>query len=263
MTSRADAIKRIFSAVGPTYDLVNRLLTLGLDVAWRKRAARLARRGGGRRWLDVCSGTGDMARALTRVAPRGVKVTASDFSMPMLRFASRKATRRPFDRVCSELPRLPFPDASFDLATISFATRNINLDRPALQECFHEVCRVLRPGGRLVNLETSQPPNRFLRTLFHLYVRTAVKPLGRAISGSPSGYAYLSSTIPRFYEAPVLAGILRTSGFERVTYQHDFFGAVAIHTAVKKAEPLSASGKERRSSGQTRGCPPPRLYDIG
>jgi len=242
MPHKIDAIKKIFSEVGPTYDLTNKVLTFGLDVVWRRRVVRLARRGGGRRWLDVCSGTGDMALALTRAAPRGVGVTAADFSMPMLRYASRKAVRRPFPRVCAALPRLPFGDATFDLVTLSFATRNINLSRSALRASFREIFRVLKPGGRFLNLETSQPPNRFLRSLFQFYVRTAVRPLGGAISGSRRGYAYLSSTVPRFHGAPELARILAESGFECVSYRHLFFGAAAVHTAWRREEesPLSA-----------------------
>lgn len=233
MPRKIEAIKKIFSEVGPTYDLVNKVLTFGLDVVWRRRAVRLARRGGGRRWLDVCSGTGDMALALTRAAPPGVAVTAADFSMPMLRYASRKAALRPFPRLCAALPRLPFGDAAFDLVTLSFATRNINLSRSALRGSFREIHRILKPGGRFLNLETSQPPNRFLRSLFQFYVRTAVRPLGEAISGSRRGYAYLSSTVPRFYGAPELARILVESGFDRVSYQYLFFGAAAIHAAWK------------------------------
>lgn len=253
MSWREKGIKRIFSEVGPTYDLINRVLTFGLDVLWRKRAARLAARWGGRRWLDVCSGTGDMARALAHVAPSRVSITAVDFSLPMLKIAARKTSARPVSLVSAALPRLPFPDATFNLATMSFATRNINLDRAALRAAFAEIHRVLKPGGRFLNLETSQPPNRFLRALFHLYVRTAVKPLGRAISGSLSGYAYLSATIPRFYGAPLLTAVLADSGFGSVTHDSMFFGVAAVHAAVCRTirPPHAARTRKRQARGFT------------
>lgn len=174
-----------------------------------------------------------MARALVRAAPRGVVVTAADFSLPMLRFASRKASAPPYRRVCAALPRLAFADATFDQVTLAFATRNINLDRSALRSAFREILRVLKPGGRFLNLETSQPPNRFVRGLFHLYVRTAVRPLGEAISGSRSGYVYLSSTIRRFHDASALTAVLTEAGFEKVSHTRLFFGVAAVHSAWK------------------------------
>jgi demethylmenaquinone methyltransferase/2-methoxy-6-polyprenyl-1,4-benzoquinol methylase len=230
-----DRIKTIFAEVAPTYKRVNHALTLGLDIFWRKKAARLAARGGGRRWLDVCSGTGDMARALCRLAPSGVQVTAVDFSLPMLSRARRPGTRPGgIQPALAALPFLPFEGETFDLVTIAFATRNINTSPKSLLACFREFYRVLKPGGRFINLETSQPANPFIRTLFHLYIKTTVLTVGRTISGSRAGYTYLASTIPRFYDAPTLAVLFREAGFGTVSFQQLFFGAVAAHLAVRR-----------------------------
>jgi demethylmenaquinone methyltransferase/2-methoxy-6-polyprenyl-1,4-benzoquinol methylase len=227
-------VRKIFAEVAPTYELINHVLTLGLDIHWRKKAAGKAVVADGRHWLDVGTGTGDMARALRRLAPRGVLITAVDFSLPMLRraFVGGHIGNR-FERTVAALPSLPFGNATFDLVTISFATRNINTGGKALAACFREFHRILKPGGRFVNLETSQPANPFIKTLFHLYIKTMVRTVGRTISGSRAGYSYLASTISRFFDAPALAALLKEAGFGPVTFTRLLFGAAAVHLAVK------------------------------
>ena len=225
-------IRKIFNEVAPTYERVNRVLTLGLDGRWRKKAARAAAQAGGKLWLDVCSGTGNMAQNLARLAPLGTKVVALDFSPAMLRLASEKPEAQAAF-VMSDVKNLPFPSDRFDLITISFATRNINLSRDLLLCTFQEFRRVLAPGGRFVNLETSQPESEVVRKVFHLYVRAMVKPVGYRLSGSKAGYAYLASTIPRFYGADDLSDLLGQAGFRTVGNRPLFFGAAAIHTAIK------------------------------
>jgi demethylmenaquinone methyltransferase/2-methoxy-6-polyprenyl-1,4-benzoquinol methylase len=133
----------------------------------------------------------------------------------------------------SDVKTLPFADQSLDLITLSFATRNINLSKEVLVRTFAEFRRVLRPGGRLVTVETSQPPSRFIRRGFHLHVKLLVKPIGSRVSGSRRGYAYLAHTIPRFYPADELAEILGQAGFSDVAYKRLFFGVAAIHQAIR------------------------------
>ncbi len=227
-------IQNIFAEVPETYELVNHALTLGLDILWRKKAARFASSLGGARWIDVCSGTGETACYLSRAAGDGTRVFATDFSMPMLSKALRKPETRSIAFVLSDIRELPFEDGAFDLVTISFATRNINLNRDVLEACFREFRRVLKPGGCFINLETSQPPSPFVRTLFHWYVKSLVKPVGTALSGSNAGYTYLSRTIPRFYAADELAGILRAAGFDGVRYRRLFMGVAAIHHGFRR-----------------------------
>jgi demethylmenaquinone methyltransferase/2-methoxy-6-polyprenyl-1,4-benzoquinol methylase len=145
---------------------------------------------------------------------------------------SQKRYMRP-EPVAADVRRLPFSDVAFDLVTVSFAMRNINLSRDILGETFREFYRVLKPGGRFVNIETSQPRSRLLRRVFHAYVRAAVKPIGSRISGSIPGYAYLASTIPRFYPPEGLVALLRRAGFSEVTWRRLSWGITAIHLAVK------------------------------
>jgi len=228
-----NGIKKVFSEVPRTYDLLNHLLTFGLDKRWRAKAAEIAAQGGGDKWIDVCTGTGDMAIALLRRSEESTFVYVSDFSEPMLEKARVKSETGRLQFITADLRSLPFQDSFFDLVTISFATRNINTSREHLCECFSEVYRVLKPGGRFVNLETSQPESGLVRFLFHLYVKIFVKIIGRLISGSKKAYNYLSHTIPRFYTAEKLTDILLKTGYKEVRIHKMFMGISAVHRAVK------------------------------
>ncbi len=227
------SLQNIFSEVPQTYEMVNHVLTMGFDMVWRKRAARLAARSGGQRWLDICSGTGDMAMLLRNMASPQTMVLSQDFCMPMLRKCMSKPGSDNISFCISNARHHSFKDSTFDVATISFATRNINADRNILTQYFREFHRILKPGGKFINLETSQPQNKILKRLFHLYVRNAVMPIGYAISGSKSAYKYLSKTIPDFFGAEELSDILYEAGFKSVNFTRMTFGACAIHIAVK------------------------------
>jgi demethylmenaquinone methyltransferase/2-methoxy-6-polyprenyl-1,4-benzoquinol methylase len=120
-----------------------------------------------------------------------------------------------------------------DVLSISFATRNINITRDDLKFSFIEIRRVLKTGGRFVNLETSQPKSHVIRSIFHLYVRTFVRPVGYAVSGSKSAYAYLSDTIPKFYPSEELRRILMEAGYRDVEVHKILFGVAAIHIGIK------------------------------
>jgi demethylmenaquinone methyltransferase/2-methoxy-6-polyprenyl-1,4-benzoquinol methylase len=229
----ARPLREIFGEVAATYETANRVLTLGLDRRWRRAAARRAAREGGGRWLDVCSGTGEMAGLLARLAPARTQIIGLDFSLPMLSLARTKTMPGPVLFVLGDARRLPFPASSFDLVTISFATRNLNVSGEILADTFRELHRVLKPGGRFVNLETSQPENKVIRGLFHAYVRLVVRRVGFLISGSMPGYVYLSSSIPRFHGAKALLSILKAAGFASVSVERLLFGAAAIHISRK------------------------------
>jgi len=237
MTRSTNGLQEVFSEVAGSYDLLNHILTLGLDVSWRRRAARAGARLGGTAWLDVCSGPGEMARDLARLAPRGVQVIAADFTPAMVEASLEKSRRSGVRFVLSEAGALPFADGTFDLVAISFAARNINTRRELLVGRFREFHRVLRPGGAFLNLETSQPPQGLVRAVFYAYIKTLVKPLGSLISGSKAGYAYLSSTISRFYDADQLAALILEAGFTSVSVKRFLFGAAAVHLAGKQQKP--------------------------
>jgi demethylmenaquinone methyltransferase/2-methoxy-6-polyprenyl-1,4-benzoquinol methylase len=226
-------VQRIYTEVAKTYELVNHVLTLGLDIRWRKKAAQIAAQKGGTLWLDVCSGTGEMAQNLSILSGEGVDIFAVDFSHPMLKKAMEKRNVPNLFPIIAEAGGLPFPDESFDLVSISFATRNLNPRQEILESYMKEFNRILKPGGHFVNLETSQPSVKIIRKLFHFYVNWIVRSVGWILSGSKTGYRYLSFTIPRFYSPDEFVKILRQSGFSHVEYRQLFLGISAIHLAKK------------------------------
>lgn len=227
-----EGLQRVFGEIAPRYALINRVLTFGLDEWFRRRAARMAAAAPGGVWLDVCSGTGEFATLLGRVAPEGTLVVAADFSLPML----ARAGLRPGSAgrmVAARAAALPFPDDSLDLVAISFATRNVASSPEGLEATLREFHRVLRPGGRFVNLETSQPPSGLLRRVFHGYVGLVVPRVGGVLSGSRAGYAYLARSIMAFGDAATFSGLLRGAGFAEVGFRRLVSGAVAVHLARK------------------------------
>ncbi|MFW9794200.1 MAG: ubiquinone/menaquinone biosynthesis methyltransferase [Candidatus Thorarchaeota archaeon] len=226
-------ILKVFSEVAHQYEMVNHVLTFGLDIPWRKRAAQVAAVGGGTFWLEVCSGTGDMAVNLKKYASPETRLVVSDFSLPMLSRAKEKDELQTTSISLADSMDLPFSDNIFDLVIISFATRNITPTREKLVRFLKEFHRVLKPGGRFINLETSQPTWTPFRIAFRFYTKQMVKLIGRLISGSKTGYAYLAHTVSRFFNADDLSDILYASGFSKVCYVTMTFGAVAIHRAVK------------------------------
>lgn len=222
-------IQRIFSEIHDKYEIVNHIVTLGLDIYWRRKGAKFVIREGGGLFLDVCTGTGEMALTLAENGKR--KVIALDFCFPMMK---RGKERNPsINFVMGEAEKLPFKDETFNAITISFATRNINVNRENLLKCFREFRRVLKKGGKFFSLETTQPQKKIWRFIFHLYVKKIVKPVGSFISGSGPAYTYLSRTIPDFYDAEELRKILFDAGFSRVSYRKFFPGVVALHIAEK------------------------------
>ena len=236
-------IQTFYSRIWGSYELINRILTLGLDARWRKKAAKRAVKTSLRqdRFLDICSGTGQTAVYLGKRLPYSARIFAADFSSQMLNEAAEKINKKGLKNIrftLTDALHLPFADNSFDIVTITFATRNLNANEGHLLKAFREFHRVLKPGGCFLNLETSQPASAIIKKLFHIYIKLTVKPIGRLISGSASSYAYLSTSIRSFCSAPELEVILRDAGFETVEYRTFLFGAVALHTSCKnKANP--------------------------
>ncbi len=226
-------LRTLFSEVPKNYELVNHVITFGLDILWRRKAARIASQCEGRLLLDMCTGTGEMARNLQRLSGGNSLVIGADFCHEMLTKAQESSGLSNLSFVETEAAGLPFGDNALDLITVAFGTRNLNINRQMLGETFREFRRALRPGGRFLIIETSQPPYSIIRWILHAYVRVFAKPVGTAISRSSAGYSYLSHTIRTFYTAEELKTILLDSGFSTVAFNRLLFGIAAIHQAVK------------------------------
>jgi len=221
-------VREMFAAIAPRYDATNRLLTAGADEGWRKRAVAELRAPAGGTILDLCCGTGDLAFHLARTDP-SLHVTGIDFCAPMLDGARHRAARE--DRggrttfVEGDVMQLPFPDASFDGATMGFSMRNV-VDIVAT---LREARRVLRPGARFVNLDVSRVPNALIRRFFNLYFYGLVPLIGGAVGGSKTAYRYLPNSLTNYPDADALAEHFRSAGFNDVRYVRLGLGAIAIH----------------------------------
>jgi demethylmenaquinone methyltransferase / 2-methoxy-6-polyprenyl-1,4-benzoquinol methylase len=224
-------VREMFAAIAPRYDRANKLLTAGVDEAWRRRAvAELAAPHGGR-IADLCCGTGDLVFHLLRTDP-SLKVVGVDFTPPMLDGARARARREDpqarADFVEGDVTRLPFPDASFDGATMGFSMRNV-VD---VVGTLKEARRILRPGARFVNLDVTKPANPLVRRLFGLYFYGVVPLVGGLVGGSKTAYRYLPNSLTNFPGADGLAERFRTAGFRDVRTIRLGFGAIAIHVGV-------------------------------
>jgi len=222
----------MFGGIARRYDFLNHLLSLRRDVGWRKEAAREVPSEPGLRILDLCGGTGDLAVEIARPRPDST-VVCCDFCHEMLALASGKFARKGVAARCLALEadglRLPFSGATFDVVTVAFGVRNFSdMHRGLL-----EILRVLRPGGRLVVLEFTQPHAPVLAGLYRAYLRTMLPILGDRISGREGPYRYLARTIGEFPDPQGLAGQIREAGFAAVGWRTLTGGIVAIHTAYK------------------------------
>jgi len=220
----------MFDRVAGRYDTLNSVMTAGLHHRWRERAAERAELEPGDAALDVCCGTGDLALALAgRVGPGG-SVVGCDFSEPMLDLAREKATERGAVGVRFEWAdalSLPYDAGRFDAVTVGFGVRNLaDLDRG-----LHEMARVLRPGGRLVVLEITQPTRPPLSTFYSLWFDRIVPLLG-SFSSDPEAYSYLPESVRGFPPPPRLAEMMDGAGLERIRWTVLAGGIIAIHSGV-------------------------------
>ena len=216
-------VRAMFDRIAGPYDLMNSVMTAGLHHRWRERAADLARVGPGSRALDVATGTGDLAIEL---ASRGADVVGSDFSEGMLDVARRKAPALTWEQ--GNALALPYPDASFDAATVGFGARNFS----DLPQGLCEMARVVRPGGRVVVLEITTPQKPPLSTFFSLWFDRIVPMLGK-LAKEPEAYTYLPSSVKRFPGPQALGGELAAAGLTDVRWILTAGGIIALHSGTK------------------------------
>jgi demethylmenaquinone methyltransferase/2-methoxy-6-polyprenyl-1,4-benzoquinol methylase len=246
-------VRDVFTAIAPTYDRLNRIISLRFDQGWRRYA--VGRLGWERRpdgiYLDLCAGTLDFAATLARRPGFRGRIVAADFVPAMLRLGRDKA--KGLAPVTADALDLPFPDASFDGAMVGWGVRNlVDLDAGLA-----EAARVLRPGSRLVILEMTLPPQPGLRRLYEFYFRRVMPWIGRRISKHTTAYTWLPASTMAFPSPPELARRLAAQGFDGVSYRLFMGGVCALHvgTRVGGMQP-PLSHPERSEGAMPRGMPP-------
>lgn len=229
-----DGVGQMFDRIAPRYDLLNRLLSLRRDVAWRKRLSRYLPNQDNLHILDLASGTADVLLSLLRHSSRASRGTGIDLSVEMLRLGQYKIERAgadtALDLAAADAASLPFADESFDVATIAFGIRNF----ARFDDSLGEIRRVLGPGGRLLILEFSLPHNRLMRWAYLLYFRNILPRLGAVISGDSSAYTYLNKTVETFPYGKQFCDLLCSAGFQNVCHYPLTFGIATIYSADKR-----------------------------
>ncbi|MBN1381524.1 MAG: ubiquinone/menaquinone biosynthesis methyltransferase [Deltaproteobacteria bacterium] len=235
--SRHKPLFRIFNDINERYDLINRLFTWGMDKNWRDRLVTEMLKSRPQKVLDVGCGTGDLTIRIAQSAQENITVSGYDFSRPMLDIAERKArkciARERISFIHGDAAGMPFRDATFDCIGISFALRNLLFENPSAHQYLCEIFRVLKPGGKFLSVDSSQPQNKIIRWLDHLYLCTYVYTIGMVISGDRCAYKYLTRSAMNFDSPEQLEKRFLAAGFHKFFYQPLFFGAAAIYGATK------------------------------
>ena len=234
LTEKGRGIRDMFDRIAPRYDLLNRVLSLGIDRRWRRFAVRQLAVPRGGRVLDIATGTGDVALEIGRQTDASVKIVGSDFTQGMLVLGRDKIAASPYgDRIFlvnAPCEALPHPDRVFDGITIAFGIRNV-VDR---QQGLREMVRVLKPGGRAVILEFTTPRNGFFRAVYHFYFRRVLPWLGGLLSNR-SAYQYLPDSVLEFPDRETFKDMMEQAGFSDVRVYDLTGGIAAVHVGARSA----------------------------
>ena len=246
-----EKIRQMFDGIAPDYDRLNHLMSLGVDRSWRRRALReIVDAGRPQALLDIACGTGDFAIAIARRMHPGSRITGLDLSEGMLRVMRQKVAdaglEAQIDCLQGDCEALPFPDGTFDVATIAFGIRNFEHRETALRE----ILRVLRPGGRLVILELSVPENRLLRWAYNLYFQHFVPWIGGLVSGDKAAYKYLPASVQQFPDRRAWTATMQDCGYAGVRHKAYTLGLCRLYVG-EKAMP---AGTPPRPAGQRQSC---------
>ena len=236
-SEQARRVRAMFATIAARYDLLNHLLSGNVDRRWRRLVAEtlsVILANGEAQVLDVACGTGDLSLTLSQSG--NARILGLDFCRPMLEIAALKASKFGASKVGFLLPfveadalALPFPDRSFEAATIAFGLRNL----ASVETGLNELLRVLKPGGRLAVLEFSKPRMPLLRCLFRVYFEKLLPLLGGLISGSKSAYQYLPDSVSRFPDQNELSNLMIGAGFEDVSFRNLTGGIAALHLGTR------------------------------
>jgi demethylmenaquinone methyltransferase / 2-methoxy-6-polyprenyl-1,4-benzoquinol methylase len=225
---RKQMVLHLFDAIAPTYDLLNRVLSFGIDQVWRRAAAEALSPLHGKRILDLCCGTGDLTAVLRK---KGARPVSLDFSPNMIRRGIKKKAIDSRATV-SDASFLPFKDNAFNAAAIAFGARNI----PDLTRFLKETSRVLIPGGNLVILELVRPETRLIKPIYRIYLNHVLPFIGKMISRNGWAYAYLAQTIATFIDPETLIHMMKQNGFEHIRCFRLTAGIAALISGTNQKE---------------------------
>jgi demethylmenaquinone methyltransferase / 2-methoxy-6-polyprenyl-1,4-benzoquinol methylase len=233
LTNKGERIRDMFDSIAPRYDFLNRLLSLGIDRKWRKFAVRQIKFTESGKILDVATGTADVALEIAAVTPPSVTISGVDFSQQMIDLGRQKVEASPFaGRISLHVAPcedIPFEDNRFDSATIAFGIRNV-VDR----KCgLKEILRALKPGGRIVILEFSNPRSKIFKALYNFYFLRILPVIGGFFS-TFSAYKYLPDSVLEFPSQEEFKRLMAESGFENVSHHDLTFGIATVYTGEKK-----------------------------
>lgn len=229
--AKKEKVQEMFNGIAPKYDLLNHLLSLGIDKAWRRKAMRELERGAKDRVLDVACGTGDFSIEALRHGVR--QVVGVDISENMLAVAREKARDKGLEEqlefLYGDSEQLTFPDENFDAVTVAFGVRNFE----HLERGLREMCRVLRPGGRVVILEFSTPDRFPMKQLYRFYFKHILPRVGGLVSGDRGAYEYLPASVFAFPQGDRFLDIMRACGFRDVRRRPLTFGIATLYIGEK------------------------------
>jgi demethylmenaquinone methyltransferase/2-methoxy-6-polyprenyl-1,4-benzoquinol methylase len=229
---RGEYVQDMFTRIAHRYDLMNRLMTAGQDVEWRKQVINRAKLQPNFHLLDLGAGTGDLAREALTQQPEA-KVIAADFTLEMMRVGQRHspegARNGSLPWSAADALRLPFGDKTFDAVVSGFLMRNVGDLQGALKEQY----RTLKPSGRVVILDTTRPKRNLFSPFIWLHMHMVIPLVGGLISGSRDAYNYLPDSTEGFVTAEELAARIAAVGFKQINFERHMFGTIAIHWGVK------------------------------
>lgn len=232
-SQKSRLVEQVFDSVASRYDLMNDLMSGGIHRLWKKKFVRLMRPSSQKKLLDVAGGTGDIAFSYRDALDKDSFITVCDINKEMLKIGRERAIDRGYLNgikwVEGNAERLPFPDRSFDVYSISFGLRNV----PRIDDALHEAFRVLKPGGQFFCLEFSHVKNSTLRKIYDAYSFHVIPRIGQYIADDRDSYQYLAESIRQFPKPEELARRMKAAGFERVRIIPLSGGIAAIHTGLK------------------------------